>query len=183
MDLMILFTIFTSLLLVLFLFLILLSIFPVRIAASYNSEQYANIHILLSWLNPLLKAFISKEDNSINLTVYVIGIKLMERKLNSNRNAGIGEKDHSYYLDMAKALKINHAKLYSSYGFLDPALTGILCGLVDLISQYVNVQYLYNNADFFTDHSYFNVNAEADINIPISLVRILKRRNNYSHSM
>ena len=178
---MILLTIFTVLLFLVFLFIILLSIFPVKVAASFNSEQYTNIHILLSWLNPLLKALLSKQDNKVTLTVYLFGNSILEKNLNfmDNEAMRLKEKKRSYYIDMAKSLKINHAKLYSSYGFSDPAITGIICGLMDFITQYINIQYLYNNADFFTDHSYFNVNAEADINVMVSLIRILKRKAYY----
>ena len=142
---MILLTIFTVLLFLVFLFIILLSIFPVKVAASFNSEQYTNIHILLSWLNPLLKALLSKQDNKVTLTVYLFGNSILEKNLNfmDNEAMRLKEKKRSYYIDMAKSLKINHAKLYSSYGFSDPAITGIICGLMDFITQYINIQYLF----------------------------------------
>jgi hypothetical protein len=180
---MILLTIFTVLLFLVFLFIILLSIFPIKVAASFNSEQYTNMHILLTWLNPILRALISKQDNKVTLTVYLFGNKILGKSLNFTDKEAmrLKEKDRSYYIDMAKSIKINHAKLYSSYGFSDPALTGIICGLMDFITRYINLQYLYNNADFFTDHSYFNVNAEADINVMVSLFRILKRKTYYSN--
>jgi hypothetical protein len=136
---------------------------------------------MLSWLNPVSKALILKQDKGITITLFLFGKKILEKPLKSteDENKGLKEKDPKYYIDMAKTLKINHAKLYSSYGFLNPAITGVVCGLIDFISQYIDLQYLYNNADFFTEKSYFNVNVEAEINILVSVIRILKRKTAY----
>ena len=65
-------------LLVLILFL-LLSIYPVKAEAVFNSEQQIDMHILLAWLSPFLKAAVTRDNNQMVLTVYMFNSRLQKK--------------------------------------------------------------------------------------------------------
>lgn len=165
-------------LLVLILFL-LLSIYPLKAEAVFSSEQQIEMHVLLSWLNPFLKATVTRDNNQLKLTVYIFNSRLFRKNLtskNTDENKGKKRSFHDY-IDYARALDLHHVKLYAFYGFEDPSVTGMLCGGIDLISQAIVVEDFYNNADFVTDHDYFNIQASAEINAAVSLINALRRRS------
>lgn len=163
------------------LFVIALFILPFRIAASFNSEQLPQMHLMMTWLNPFLKGYITRQDKHTTLEVKLLNKKIFTKELKGKKFNFLDLKRSNYrdYIHMAKSIKLHKGKLYASYGFIDPSSTGIICGIIDFISQYINLDELYNNADFFTNYSYFNISAEFEINIGISIVKILTRKVPY----
>lgn len=165
-------------LLVLILFL-LLSIYPVKAEAVFNSEQQIDMHILLAWLSPFLKAAVTRDNNQMVLTVYMFNSRLFRKNLvsrNADHNKGKKRGIHDY-IDYLRALDLHHVRLYAFYGFEDPSITGMLCGGIDMISQGIIVEGFSNSADFFTDHDYFNIKAFAEVNAAASLIMALRRRS------
>lgn len=171
----------TFLILFIFLVIVLLSIYSVKVAAVFNSEQQSDAHLVISWIDPFLKVFITRQHDETNLTINLFSKRVLLRKLKLKENVSFILKRKKYmdYINLAKHLRIINAKLCASYGFLDPAATGVLCGVINLISQYINIDELYNNADFITDRSYFYISAEAEVNAAVSLIRILGRNMPY----
>jgi hypothetical protein len=164
-------------LVLLLILVILLSVYPLRVAGAFNSGQQPDFNLMFSWLNPFIKGFITRHGNQITLTINLFSRKLLVKSyLTENDTLKLKGRNYRDYINIFKALEISNAKLYSSYGFLNPATTGVLCGTINLISQYINLDEFYNNADFFADHSYFNISAETDVNVLVSITRILTRK-------
>jgi hypothetical protein len=174
----------TILIFIIFLFMVFLVVYPLKITATFNSEQQPDMHIMISWLSPFLKGYITRHNDKTTLTINLFNKKILSKDLSDKMHAGFKLYGRNYmdYINMAKFLKINSAKLYASYGFVNPAVTGMLCGAINIFSQYINLDELYNNADFFTDNSYFNISADAEINGVISLIKILRRKIHYKHA-
>lgn len=171
-------TFLTLLILLIVVFMVLLFIYPVRISADLNSEQQSYMHFIMSWLDPFLKGSISMDGKQITLTIYLFEKKILVKNLNIKKDEGYGIKVKNYmdYISLAKSLKVDNTKLYAAYGFSDPAVTGVFCGAIGFIPQYINLDEFYNNADFIPDHSYFNIIAKTEINAAESLIRIVKRK-------
>jgi hypothetical protein len=152
--------------------------YPVMVAAAFNSEHQLDMHIMMLWLNPFLKGLITMHDNKTTLTIYLFKKKVLVKNLTNKMDVGYKIKVKNYldYIRMANSLKVNNTKLYAAYGFVDPAITGVFCGAIGFVSQFINFDEFYNNADFIPDHSYFNISAKTEINTAESLLRIIKRK-------
>jgi hypothetical protein len=174
-------TLFATLILFIFFLLVLLAIYPVKVAAAFNSEQQPDVHIIMSWLNPFVKGFVTRHGTQITLTVKLFNKSVLVKDLSLKKGTGFGLKGKNYmdYINIAKSLKIYNAKLTTSYGSDNPAITGVLCGAINIITQQFNLNELYNNADFFTERSYFNISCEAEINAVVSFIRVIKRKRPY----
>lgn len=55
----------------------------------------------------------------------------------------------------------------------------MICGSFDILSQYIVLDTLYNNPDFYAESDYFNISAEAEIHLLSSLLRMIKTKKSY----
>lgn len=161
-----------------FTLILLLSLYPIKAEALFNSYEDTNVHIVVSWLYPFLKATVIRESSELKLTLYLFSKKIYTRYLMPEKVKRVKGKERSYrhYISYVKTLELQEVKLNACYGFLDPSVTGMLCGAIDLISQLFKVEYFNNNADFICDTDYFNIEVSAKINIMASLIRILRNK-------
>lgn len=176
-----------GLIILILILILLLSIYPVKIAGTFDSELQPDIHITMSWLNPFLEGVITRHNGQTVITIRLFNKKVLVRNLAIKKVIGFRQAIQNYmdYVDILRTLKINRTKLYASYGFLNPAFTGMLCGVINLISQYIKIDELYNNGDFFTDRNYFNINVEAEIDAAASVIMILRNRipRRFAHAL
>jgi hypothetical protein len=162
---------FLMILITIFLLIILLAaIFPLRAALSFNSEIQPDFHLLITWLHPLIKAYIVRSDGGILLTVHSFNKKIYTKNLKEGKG-GIKDK-----LNIIKIIKPKHLKLQASYGFEDPSITGLMCGALDMISEFADVEVSHHNPDFSMDSSYANLTAEADINLLKAMLKLQQNR-------
>ncbi|MGY0375002.1 hypothetical protein [Clostridium sp. JNZ J1-5] len=160
--------IFSILLFLILLIFELLAIIPLKIKVIVNSEELPNFCFKASWLGSFFKGIVTRENNAMFLTVYSFNTKVFKKELKNNSNGYIDK------LNFIKTLRVNFIDVKVSYGFQDPSITGMLCGAVDLVSSYINLDTLYNDFDFYSDHDYFNINVLANINMINLLVTIFK---------
>lgn len=173
---------FFIILIFLLILVILLSVYPLRIAGTFNSNEQPNFSLMFSWLNPFIKGSVTRHNSKTTLILYLFGRKLFVKSyLSENSLSKLREGNYMNYINMLRALELNNTKLYSSYGFINPATTGVLCGAINLISQYINLDEFHNNADFFTVENYFYINAETDVNVLVSIGRILRRKFHFTN--
>lgn len=50
----------------------------------------------------------------------------------------------------------------------------MICGVIDLISNYIDLNEQFNNPNFSTEYNYFNINVVAKINVISTLFNLLK---------
>ena len=158
----------TVLVSIILLIIILLTIFPLKVVFKYNLEQLTNFHLMLSWLRPLIKGIIKRDENKITLTVYLLNKKILTKDLTNREAKGTNN------LKLVKSIKFGYVRLQTSYGFEDPSITGMICGVISLISEYVDLNSSCNNSNFSTDHDYFNINVVAKVNVIVSTLNLLK---------
>lgn len=150
--------------------LILITVVPLKI--TFNSDENLKFHILITWLNSLFIASIKNKDTIIFLSVYLFNKKILSKPMKSKtKNA---KKSHTknklYYLREFKPYYLN---IYTSYGFKDPSTTGIVCGIINSLSELIYSENIYNNPDFVSEDNYFNINGIVKLNIVSTIIKLL----------
>jgi hypothetical protein len=154
--------------------LILFAFYPLKASFSFNSELQQDFHLIVTWLSSSFKAIVYRSDDENLITIYLFDKKLFTKPLKKHA------KRYTNILDLIKTIRPEHIKLQSSYGFEDPSVTGMICGTFDILSQYIVLDDLYNNPDFYTQFDYFKISAEAEIDLFSTLIRILKTKKFHS---
>ncbi len=162
-----------SSLILVFLFLalilvVLLITIPIKIAFAFNSQEFTNVNLIATWLKPLFKIVIVKTDEKMFYTLYLFNKKVLTNNLTSKTLA----KDYVKKIQLTRNLKPHFIDIKASYGFEDPSVTGMVCGVINLASDYLGVNVLYNNPDFNMDYNYFNISGTAELNT-ISIIAML----------
>ncbi len=159
-----------TILIIILIALILLALFPVKIAFAYTSEELSSFYMKASWLNPFFKATIIKQDYGFTLKIFIFNQRIykkniVKKPINYNDN-----------INLIKSIDPSYIKLNTSYGFEDPAVTGMICGLINMFSQNISIDSLSNNPNFNTDFSYFNIKGIIKINAIYSFIKLLKSK-------
>ena len=170
-------TLITVILILLVLLLILLFIFPIKAVFSFNSEQMPDYYLMATWLNPLLKGIVTNENGKRILTVYLFNMKIVTRDMKSKQDE---KHKKGNKLEMLRAIDFKHVNMQTSYSFVDPSLTGIICGIADFISEYIELDSFSNIPSFDMESDYFNISISAEVYAIISLVRLIKLRQNFN---
>lgn len=159
-----------SIFLILILIIVLLKIYHVKIIFQFNSEEYPNFSFVIEWIFSTFKIIINKHANDTKLSFYLFNKRIFTKSIQKKKT----NKRFNY--NLLKGIELDYIKLKTSYGFEDPAITGMVCGAIDLISAYVNLKDLYNNPDFSMNSSYINIVAETKINVLSTFINILKSK-------
>ncbi|MBC2581081.1 hypothetical protein HGI79_12440 [Clostridium sp. DJ247] len=122
---------------------------------------------MFSWLSPFFKAIIENENEKIILTVYVFHKHILRRNIKLQGN-------NSNKINFIRQLKPTYVNLQTSYGFRDPSLTGIICGVINLVSEYMDLDSVYNDPHFDIDDTYFNINAQVNVNLASMLIKYIQ---------
>jgi ADP-glucose pyrophosphorylase len=153
-------------------------LFPVKIYASFVSSQKPELYAAATWLNPLLKTYAKSDNGKVFLTIYIFNRKLISKSFSHTKQK---ERSFNDYINKIKAVKTEEAKLQASYGFEDPSITGLIFGVIDVLSQSIRFDEYYNNADFSSDSTFFNIIVELKINTAVSLLRVLRKKLPYTN--
>ena len=160
---------------VLLVLIVLMTIYPVKVAAAFVSEQQPDVHLVATWLSPLLKAVLSRNNGHTLLKIQLLNNTVYSKDLSKDTTDFKNKLKHiNDYINMLRAIKIKGIKLFASYGFVDPSLTGMLFGIIDMVSQAVGFEEYYNNADFASDGNCFNITVTAKVNAATSIYYLIK---------
>lgn len=147
-------------------FIILVFSVALRVKLVFDSYK-EDMNMTLLWLNPLLRAQITMEDNSPVMTIYVLNKKAYSRKL----------KNKSHKTGGMELLKLTNPKdihVNTSFGFRDPFITGIACGAINVASQFINIESINQNPDFTAENDYIYMDATAKVNSGFTLINLLR---------
>lgn len=147
---------------------------PLKIAFAFNSEEFTNVNLIATWLKPLFKIVIVKTDEKMFYTLYLFNKKVLTNNLTSKTLNH--PKDYVKKIQLIRNLKPHSIDIKASYGFEDPSVTGMVCGAINLASNYLGVNVLYNNPDFNMDYNYFNISGAAEVNAISIITMLLKLR-------
>ncbi|MCY6371219.1 DUF2953 domain-containing protein [Clostridium ganghwense] len=150
--------------------LILITIVPLKII--FNSDENLDFHILVTWLNPLFKASVQNKDTIIFLSVYLFNKKILSKpvKAKNKKTKKLNNKNKLYYLQQVKPYYFN---IDTSYGFKDPSITGIICGIINSFAELIDLRNIRNNPNFVTENNYFNVNGIVKLHIVSTIIKLL----------
>ncbi|MCR4436081.1 MAG: hypothetical protein QHH06_13705 [Clostridiales bacterium] len=135
----------------------LLFIVPLRIIFNLNTDK-EKIALDMLWLYPLLKAAVVNEDAVLTLTVYLLGLKIYKRVLKS----GNGKSGR---MDFVRQVELTDIRVQGSYGFKDPFVTGIACGILNMASQFTDTGVLNCSPDFAAGSDYIRIKGTANLNM------------------
>ncbi|AVP63675.1 DUF2953 domain-containing protein [Clostridium botulinum] len=158
--------------LILIIILLLLLFIPLNISLYINSEQIDNSYIDFFWLYPFLNIRLIVNEGDIFIKIYIFKKSFKIKQIQfSTIKSNNTIKDR---VNILKSLNLDYLYLDTYYGFNDPLITGILCGFINLIPNYLDKNEIYNNPNFMVDASYFTAKAFAKINIFYAIIKILK---------
>lgn len=160
--------IFTIILALILLMIVLLVIFPLKIAFTTNSKRLPDFQIVFSWLNPFITGTLVPGNNELILSLNLFNRRVLCKRL-KNKNIEYMDK-----INLIKSLKLNHVQIKTSYGFEDISITGVTCAAINILSQYIKLDSLYNNPDFTAEYDYFELDGMLEMNI-LSLFSTLIR--------
>jgi hypothetical protein len=153
------------LLTIVLLLIVLLFTVKSKVAFIFNSTN-SDMHVTLFWLYPLLRSVITREDNRLVLTMYLLNKRILTRQLNRKQNVSGNES-------LLKRLIPTDIHVDTQYGFRDPFVTGLACSTITLASEYFNVESLRQKPDFLAINDYINLNASAKLNLGQSLMKLI----------
>ncbi|OOB75160.1 hypothetical protein AXF41_09745 [Clostridium haemolyticum] len=166
--------------------ILLLALIPLKIYFNANSYNLFNSNILFSWFNEFLKAkIICDNTGSLILNIYFYK-KLIKTKplILSNKSKNILTSNK---INILKNLKINSIDIKTYYGFEDPSLTGVICGIINLIPCFSYKNNISNYPNFNSDITYFDTSGKIHLNLLFILTQIVKNKfkisfNNISYA-
>lgn len=145
---------------------ILLFKIVLHIRLKYHSNE-SNINVSLVWLEPFFKTFITIEDLDVYFKLYLFNKLILNRKLKNRKIKSRG-------LRLIQIAHPQNIHLDVRYGFRDPFMTGISCGLMNFTSEFIDVESMNQVPDFIAQDDYIHLDATANINIGSTLLKMFK---------
>lgn len=153
------------LLAVLLIIVALLFVVKSKVHLVFDSAE-KNINLTLSWLYPLLKSVIVKEQDGLMLEVYLFNKRITAINL-SHRQSALGNKN------VFRSFSPTDIHVNARFGFRDPFVTGLACSAMTLIAGLFNVESLEQKPDFLAINDYISLNASARLNLGQSLLKLI----------
>ncbi len=157
---------FLLIMLVVILLIILLFLEAMRIKLVFNSDK-SELSMKLFWLGSFINAFVTIENNAPVLKLYLFNKLVLTKSIN-RANSKQGGMELLKITDP----KDVHVNVY--YGFNDPITTGIACGAINVVSQFINIDSISHTPDFMPANDYICLDATAKVNIGSTIVRYFK---------
>ncbi|MGE5329299.1 MAG: hypothetical protein ACM3KR_07320 [Deltaproteobacteria bacterium] len=138
----------------------------IKVILTVNSNK-EELNLELLWLYPFLKVIVVVHNYIPQLIVYIFNHNIIEKEIKNKRKNMIKP-------NQIMKLRFKDINIDTSYGFKDPSTTGITCGAINAASNLINLNSLYNKPDFAADNDYININANASLNVGMTLVSLFK---------
>jgi len=138
------------------LFLALLLFATVVKAAMFIDSDCMKMRLSLRWLYPLVKAVVENEEQTMVLKVYLFKQIVYRKALTAGGNTSKGNG-----MELIRQVEPTNIHVQASYGFRDPSVTGMICGALYIVSQFVKIDAFFNDPDFVAERDYVRMNATA----------------------
>ncbi len=158
----------TGLTIVIIVLVLLLVFAAAKVLFLINSDK-EQMDLIILWLSPLFKMVVTNQDTESVLMVYMFNKIIIRRVLKDRHRRG--------RLNIMSTLKLKDINIEASYGFRDPAITGVTCGAINTVSSFINVDSLRHRPDFFAANDYIYLSASAKFNIGSVLINMLRGNN------
>lgn len=147
---------------------ILLFLFAARIKLVFNTDK-SEINMTLLWLNPFIKAFIAFENSIPILKVYLFNQLILQRALKRKKKKRGG-------MELVQLSNPKEVHVSVDYGFRDPFTTGIACGVINVASQFINIDSINQTPDFMSSNDYIYFDATAKVNLGSAIIKFLRQK-------
>lgn len=150
-------------LLILFIIIDLVRGLVVKIHAIFSSDTSK---ISICFLYPLLCATVDMENDGLYLSFYLLKLRLFTSRIVRKKAFNMKR--------IIRSLKISDFDLSTSFGFRDPSVTGLMSGMLGILSSFVHIRSLNAMPDFLSDDQYVLVDASANIKVGHTIWGYLK---------
>lgn len=154
-------------LLLLLVLIILIFAVAIRLTFILDTDK-EDMKVTLIWLYPFIKLIVKMENARPLLIVCLFKKKVYERILKKKRR----KRDNMELVRLAKTEDFN---VTASYGFVDPATTGVTCAGINIISNLIGAN-INNRPNFMPQNNYVYLNANASVNVGQTLVNLIKAK-------
>lgn len=127
----------------------------------------SNLNMTVTWLHSFIKAIIYLEGLKPVLSFYVWNKRIFKKYLMKGR-------EHNSASDLIKVIDSKEVNVDAGYGFRDPSITGIFCGIANAVTQFINIDSIRLRPDFVAENDYVYLNANAKVNIGSTLISYLR---------
>jgi len=149
------------------LFMVILTFTAIlKVAFTLDTKQ-ENVQLTLLWLYPFLKITANGDAVAPLLSVYLFNKKVYGKELSL-------KKTNTGNTDFIKSVSPEDVHFDVSYGFSDPFITGITCGAICAVQDYIRFAAIKQTPDFVSDEDYVYMNATAKVNIGNTFIQFLK---------
>jgi hypothetical protein len=154
-----------SILLILFILIGLLFAAAIEIKLLFDTKQ-GLYDVSFKWLYPFLEIEYEIDEATPMITVFLFEKKIYRHavKFKKKKNKGL-----------IKSVDISDVNITTSYGFNNPAFTGVICGLMNIAKSFIDTKTT-QYPDFATTDSYIITNASAKVNAGNTMVNIIKKK-------
>jgi hypothetical protein len=143
--------------------------FKLRIKLGLTGDD---IYCDIFYLYPLLRVILNIENTKPFIIVYLFTIKVYKKPLKLREKEN--KKTRINYFEVVNPKDI---EISTYYGFKDPFNAGIVCGVFNIIKEYINIDKMKQFPNFIASNDYIFVDAKADINIGNSIIYFIKNKN------
>ncbi|MBU3176604.1 DUF2953 domain-containing protein [Clostridium estertheticum] len=152
------------LLIFIFAIILLFLIIPFEYYISSKIDEKIDVDITLLFFKKIIKVMVKHEDTKEIFLLKIMGLRIIRKEIkspgikiekeemeknkkNSKKKSNFNIKDYierefindliNYFKDIINIVKPKTVKINGFYGFDDPSLTGMLCGIIPLISNLI----------------------------------------------
>ncbi len=153
--------------------IVLLFLFALKIRLVLNTDN-SEISVTVLWLYPFIRAFVSIENATPILKIYLFKKQILKRAIKGVINRV--KKKHGG-MELIKISDPKDIHVNVNYGFSDPFTTGIACGVINMASQLINIDSINQTPDFMSSNDYIYLDATAKVNLGSTLFQFLSQKS------
>ncbi|MBU3170587.1 DUF2953 domain-containing protein [Clostridium estertheticum] len=144
--------------------ILLFLIIPFEYYISSKIDEKINVDITLLFFKKIIKVMVRHEDTKETFLIKIMGLRIIRKEIkspgikiekeemeknnkNSKKKSSFNIRDYierefindliNYFKDIINIVKPKTVKINGVYGFDDPSLTGMICGIIPLISNLI----------------------------------------------
>lgn len=159
---------FLLLIIILLVFIALLFVEVLRVHFVLDTDN-SDMKMTVLWFYPLIKVIVTMENNNPELAFYLFNKHLFNKTIKKS-------KGKSSKMELLKIISPKDVRINTSYGFKDSFTTGITCGAINIVSQFINIESIKHNPDFITVSDYIYLDATAKVNLGTAIINLLKQK-------
>ena len=191
------------LLIIIFCSILLFVIIPFEYEFNTKIDEKIKAGVNLSFFNKFLKIMMTYEEKETLLLIKVMGLRIIRKKIKmsskevkkeeikNKKNNNFNIKDYiqrefindliNYFKDIINIIKPKGIKINGIYGFEDPSLTGIACGIIPIVSSVIPTSHI--NLQPVFDDEIIDINCEiyGRVSLLIATIKTLRfvlKKNN-----